>query len=85
MERVVYTLSEIAADALDPCEVLDASRDDTLHAAKLAEQLPAALGTQPGDALQRTDPADPGAALPVTRDRKAVSFVPDLLHQVQGA
>jgi len=85
MERVVYTLSEIAADALDPCEVLDAGRDDTLHAAKLAEQLPTALGTQPGDVFQRADPTNPGAALPVTRDRKTVSLVPDLLHQVQGA
>src|SRR5881296_2711160 len=48
------------------------------------QQLPAALGADPGDALQGGSRAAPGAARTVAGDGEAVRLVADSLDQVQA-
>src|SRR2546428_2961894 len=84
MELPVYLFGELAADAFDLRQVLDARADHALQPAEPRQQLPAALGADPGDALQGGSRAAPGAARTVAGDGEAVRLVADSLDQVQA-
>src|SRR3989449_6329625 len=84
MELLVDFFRELAADALDLGQVLDARADHALQPAEPRQQLPAALDADPGDALQGGSRAAPGAARAVAGDGEAVRLVADPLYQVQA-
>src|SRR5713101_7294596 len=84
MELPVDLFGELAADALDLRQVLDARADHALQPAEPRQQLPAALDADSGDALQGGSRAAPGAARTVAGDGEAVRLVADSLDQVQA-
>src|SRR5258708_29710522 len=75
MELLVDFFRELATDPLDLGQVLDARADHALQPAEPRQQLPAALGADPGDALQAGSRAAPGAASPLARDAPPVAPV----------
>src|SRR2546426_6855138 len=84
MELLVDFFRELATDRLDLRQVLDARAHDALQAAEAREQLRAAFGADPGDALQRRSGASPGASRPVPGNGEAVCFIANPLDQVQS-
>src|SRR2546425_6483682 len=85
MELLVDFFRELATDPLDLGQVLDARADHALQPAEPRQQLPAALGADPGDALQAGSRAALGAARAVAGDGEAVRLVADPLYQVQAS
>ena len=83
MKRIVYLLSEGAADAGHTTEVLNTRTRDFLHATELFEQLLPAPRTNSRDRFQRRNCARSGASQAVAGDGKAVRLVAYLLYQVQ--
>src|SRR5713101_9900849 len=84
MEFLVDFFRELAADALDLRQVLDARAHDAFQPAEPRQQLLAALGADPRDALQRRSGAPLGASRPVSGDGEAVCFVANPLDQVRS-
>src|SRR6266853_4724501 len=83
MELPIDFFRELAADALDLRQVLDARADDSLQPAEAREQLSAALRSDSRDALERRRGASLGASRPVSGDGEAVRFVSNPLDQMQ--
>lgn len=73
----------MAADAGHLAEFLDARAADSVQAAEVLQQLPAAFWTEAGDVFERRALAPFGPAATMTGDRETVGFVAYLLHQVQ--
>src|SRR5258708_4666392 len=84
MELSVDFFGELAADALDLRQVLDARAHDALQPTEAHEQLFAAFGADPRDALQRRSRASLGASRPVSGNGEAVRFISNPLDQVQS-
>src|SRR2546427_2122366 len=84
MELLVDFFRELATDPLDLRQVLDARAHDALQAAEPREQLLAAFGADPGNALQRRSGAPLGASRPVPGDGEAMRLVANPLDQVQS-
>src|SRR5438445_1184934 len=84
MELLVDFFRELATDPLDLRQVLDARAHDALQAAEAREQMLAALGADPGDALQRRSGSSLGASRPVPGNGEAVCFIANPLDQVQS-
>src|SRR5437879_2683250 len=83
MQFLVDFFGELAADALDLGEILDACAHDAPQAPEPGQQLPAALGPDAADALERGSRAPLRASRAVAGDREAVRLVAYLLDQVQ--
>src|SRR6266705_3200439 len=83
MELLVDFFRELAADPLDLRQVLYARAHDALQAAETREQLLAAFGADPRNALQRRSGAPLGASRPVPGDGEAVRFIANPLDQMQ--
>src|SRR5216683_2450673 len=75
MQLPVDFFGELAADALDLRQILDARAHDSLQSAEAREQLFAAFGADPRDALQRRSRASLGASRPVSGNGEAVRFI----------
>src|SRR3989442_15680080 len=84
MELLVDFFRELSTDPLDLRQVLYARAHDTLQAAEAREQLLAAFGADPRNALQRRSDAPLGASRPVPGDGEAVRFIANPLDQVQS-
>src|SRR5262249_36081510 len=84
MELPEDLLGELAADALDLGEVLDARAHDALQAAEAGEKLLAPLRADSRDALERRRGAALRAPRAVPGDGEAVRLVADVLDQVQA-
>src|SRR5215831_10567957 len=83
MELPVDLLGELAADAFDLGEVLDARAHHPFQAPEPGQQLLAPLRAHAGDALERGGGAALGAPRAVPGDGEAVRLVADVLDQVQ--
>src|SRR5713101_7798624 len=83
MELLVDFFRELATDPLDLRQVLYARAHDALQAAEPHEQLLAAFGADPRNALQRRSGAPLGASRPVPGDGEAVRFIANPLDQMQ--
>src|SRR2546425_1399689 len=83
MEFLVDFFGELAADALDLRQILDARAHDALQPAEAREQLFAAFGADPRNAFQRRSGASLGASRPMSGDGEAVRFVSNPLDQMQ--
>ena len=81
MELVVDPLGQCPADAVNFCEISDASLPDSLEPAELPQKSTSPLGAQPGNCFQARRNRCSGPALPVPSDRKPVGLIPDLLDQ----
>src|SRR6266581_8068348 len=84
MELLVNFFRELAADSFDLRQVLDARAHDALQPAEAHEQLFAAFGADPRNALQRRSGASLGASRPVPGDGEAMCFIANPLDQVQS-
>src|SRR5215831_4012061 len=84
MELPVDFLSELAADAFDLGQVLDASAHHALETSESGQQLLAPLRPDAGDAFERGGRAALGAPCTMPGDREAVRLVADMLDQVQA-
>src|SRR5712691_10889708 len=84
MEFPIDFFRELAADALDLRQVLDARADDSLQPAEAREQLFAALRSDSRDALERRRGTSLGASRPVSGNGEAVRFVSNPLNEVQS-
>src|SRR6267143_6880715 len=83
MEFLVDFFGQLAADALDLRQVLDARAHDALQPAEAREQLFAAFRSDSRDALERRRGASRGASRPVSGDGEAMRFVSNPLDQMQ--
>src|SRR5882762_11987028 len=83
MELPVDFFGEVAADALDLRQVLDARAHHPLQPAEVREQLFAAFRSDSRDALERRRGASLGASRPVSGDGEAMRFFSNPLDQVQ--
>jgi len=83
VEQRVDFLSQLAAHAFDPGDLLDAGVDDAGQAAEMLEQGRAALGADAGDVFEPARVAGLLALLAMARDREAVRLVAHALDQVQ--
>src|SRR5262249_687770 len=83
MELPVDLLRELAADAFDLGQVLDARAHHALESSEARQQLLAPLRAHAGDALERGRGAGLGAPRAVPGDREAVRLVADVLDQVE--
>src|SRR3982074_1621493 len=84
MEFPVDFFGELAADALDLRQVLDARAHDSLQPAEAREQLSASFGADPRNSLQRRSRGSLGASRPVSGNGEAVRFVSNPLDEVQS-
>src|SRR5258708_12865380 len=84
MQLPVDFFGELAADALDLRQILDARAHDSLQSAEAREQLFAAFGADPRDALQRRSRASLGASRPVPGNGEAVRFISNPLDEGQS-
>src|SRR6266852_4722246 len=84
MQLPVDFFGELAAYALDLRQILDARAHDSLQPAEAREQLFAAFGADPRDALQRRSRAPLGASRPVSGNGEAVRFISNPLDEVQS-
>src|SRR5256885_1504949 len=84
MELPVDLFSELATDAHDLRQVLDARAHDALQPAETREQLFAAFDADPGYAFQRRGGAALGASRPVPGNGETVSLVANPLDQMQS-
>src|SRR5882762_2437378 len=84
MEFLVDFFRELATDALDLGQILDASAHNALQPPEAREQLLAAFGADPCNALQRRGRTSLGAPRPVPGDSEAVCFVANPLDQMQS-
>src|SRR5215467_8673410 len=83
MELPVDLLRELAADALDLGQVLDARAHHALQSSEAGQQLLAPLRPDAGDPFERGRGAALGAPRSVPGDREAMRLVTDVLDQVQ--
>src|SRR5690554_6150323 len=83
MEMPIDRLGQLARDALDLDEILDAGPRDGLEAPELPQQVAAALRAESPDLLERRRRLAPLPPRPMTRDREAVRLVAHLLDQMQ--
>src|SRR5258706_12597807 len=84
MQLPVDLFGERAADPVDLREVRDARAEHAAQAPEAREELPAALASDPGDALERRGDAALRAPRAGPGDREAVRFVAYFLYQVQS-
>src|SRR5437867_2514264 len=84
MELLVDFFRELATDPHDLRQVLDARAHDALQPAEPREQLLAAFGADPCNALQRRSDAPLGASRAVPGDGETVRFVANPLDEVQS-
>src|SRR5438552_8897606 len=84
MELLVDFFRELSTDPLDLRQVLYARAHAALQAAEPREQLLAAFGADPRNALQRRSGAPLGASRPVPGDGEAVRFIANPLDQMQS-
>src|SRR5258705_11265116 len=84
MELPIDFFRELAADALDLRQILDARAYDSLQPAEAREQLFAALRSDSRDALERRRCAPLGASRPVPGNGEAVRFVSNPLDELQS-
>ena len=80
---LVYQLGQTAGNTPDPCEIVDTGAGDSLQTAELAQQVPAPLRSNAGNAFQRRSHTPRVTPRPVPCDRETVRFVAQLLNQVQ--
>lgn len=83
MERVVDLLGKMPVDPRDLDKVFNASTTDSLKAAEMTNEVPASFTPNAGDCFEQRSGAGFLPALPVTRDRKPMRFVPNLLDEMQ--
>jgi hypothetical protein len=82
VEVLINYLGEIAPEAADLYEIVDARTQDPLQAAELFQQLAPFDGPQTRNGFKYRLAMTLGPFAPVSRDRKTVRFVAHALNQV---
>lgn len=83
MKDIINPLRKLSIYAFYPRQILDSGPSHALQAAKLLQEQPPPTGADTRNLFQRRGILCFSAALPVTRQRKTMSLIADLLNQMQ--
>ena len=75
---------QFAADALDTAKIVHRRRLYSIQSAKMGQQTSPPRRANASNIFQRRTPARFGATRPMSRNRKTVRFIADLLYQMEA-